>query len=334
MRSPFPNNTIPLSELNQVGLNVASIYPFPTSAGSFNNFTSAANQIIDDNGGNARLDYRLSDKDSMFFRYSFEQFIQSAPNPLVGGQGTCCLPTPSFAASQFNLGPYVAGIQETNLAAQGAAFNETHLFGPTLLNEYRMGYARTNPFTYQSDYGHDSATSLGIQGINVTQYATGLPNIQIGGSCGAEFTCIQGGQAFLPAHPRQTNVQFEDTLSWTKGAHQLKFGFRYIHQMASPFTNTTTRGQFTFNDNFTNNPQDPSGKVTGPNGSGLAALLIGFPNSGSRNFLQTPYYIGNGEWAGFLEDDWKVNPTADAEPGPEIRRVHARYRDTQSPGEL
>jgi hypothetical protein len=308
VRTAYANNIIPVSQLNPVGLNVASIYPLPTNAGSFNNFTSSANQIINDNGGNTRLDYRMSDKDSIFFRYSFEQFDQTAPNPLVGGQGTCCLPTPSFAASKFDLGPQVAGVQVTTLGAQGAAFNETHLFSPTLLNEFRMGYSRTNPFTSQSDFGHDSATSLGIQGVNVNQYATGLPNIQIGGSCGSEFTCLQGGQAFLPANPRQTNIQFEDTFSWTAGTHQLKFGFRYIRELASPFTNTTTRGQFTFNDNFTNNPLDPSGKTTGPNGSGLAALLLGFPNSGSRNYLQEPYYVTNGEWAGFLQDDWKIVP--------------------------
>ena len=306
VRTPLPNNIMPATEINRVGFNVASLYPLPSTSGSFNNYTSSANQIIDDNGGNTRLDYRLSDKDSMFFRYSFEQFVQSAPNPLIGGSGTCCLPTPSFASSQFDLGPFVAGIQNTTLAAQGAAFNETHLFSPSLLNEFRMGYSRTNPFTSQSDYGHASATSLGIQGLNVSQFTTGLPNIQVGGSCGAEFTCIQGGASFLPAHPRQTNIQFEDTASWTRGTHQLKFGFRYIRELASPFTNTTTRGQLTFNDNFTNNPQDPQGKTTGPNGSGLAALLFGFPNSGSRNFLQTPYYVSNGEWAGFFEDDWKV----------------------------
>ena len=307
-RTPYAGNIIPASQINRVGQNVASIYPLPQTSGSFNNYTSSANQIIDDNGGNTRLDYRLSDKDSMFFRYSYEQFNQTAPNPLVGGQGTCCLPTPSSAASQFDLGPYVAGIQDTTLTAQGAAFSETHLFGPTLLNEYRMGFSRTNPFTYQSDFGHNSSTSLGIQGLNVSQYATGLPNIQLGSSCGSEFTCLQGGTAFLPANPRQTNIQFEDNVSWTRGNHQLKFGFRYIRELASPFTNTTTRGQFTFNDNFTNNPNDPSGKTSGPNGSGLAALLLGFPNSGSRNYLQTPNYITNGEWAGFIQDDWKVNP--------------------------
>jgi outer membrane receptor protein involved in Fe transport len=294
-------NVICSNRLSAVGLNVASIYPLPQTAGSVNNFTSTANQIIDDNGGNVRIDYHVSNKDSLFGRFSYERFIQSAPNPLVGGQGTCCLPTPPSAAAQFDLGPYVAGIQNTSLIAQGLSINETHLFSPTVFNEYRMGYARTNPFTTQSDYGHNSATSLGIQGLNISQFTTGLPNFTIGNSCGSEFTCLQGGTAFLPANPRQTDIQFEDTLSVTRGSHQLKAGFRYVRVLASPFTNTTTRGGLTFNDNFTNSGSAAAG------GSGLAAILLGFPNAGSRNFLQVPFYITNVQYAGFLQDDWKVS---------------------------
>jgi hypothetical protein len=293
-------NVICPNRLTQVGLNVASIYPLPQTAGSFNNFTSTSNQIIDDNGGNARIDYHLSSKDSLFGRFSYEKFIQTSPNPLTGGQGTCCLPTPSFAASKFDLGPYVAGIQNTSLAAQGLSFDETHLFSPTFLNEFRMGYARTNPFTTQSDFGHNSSTSLGIAGLNISQFTTGLPNFTIGSACGNEFTCLQGGTAFLPAHPVQTNIQFEDTVSLTLGRHQLKTGFRFIKVYASPFTNTTTRGGLTFNDNFTNSGTAAVG------GAGLASILLGFPNAGSRNFLIVPYYITNMQYAGFLQDDWKV----------------------------
>jgi hypothetical protein len=296
-------NVLPPSELSAVGLNLASIYPLPQTGGSFNNYQSSADQIISDNGGNGRLDYRLGDKDSMFARFSYEKFVQAAPNPLVGGQGTCCLPTPPSAASKFDLGPYVAGIQDTTLIAQGLALNESHVFSASLVNEFRTGYSRTNPFTYQSDYGHNSSTSLGIAGLNVTKYATGLPNITIGGSCGSEFTCLQGGTAFLPAHPVQTNIQLEDVVSWSRGRHQLKFGGRYIKQMASPFTNTTTRGGFTFNDNFTNNPSNTTGT-----GSGLAGMLFGFPNSGSRNYLQQTYFVTDGEWAGYAQDDWKATP--------------------------
>ena len=296
-------NIICGNRLNPVGLNVASIYPLPQTAGSFNNYVSTANQIIDDNGGNIRVDYHANDKDSAFVRFSYENFQEVTPNPLVGAQGTCCLPASAAAAAKFDLGPYVSGPQNTSLIAQGMSINETHLFSPTVFNEFRVGYARTNPFTTQSDYGHNAATSLGIQGLNLSPYTTGLPNITVGGSCGAEFTCIQGGAAFLPANPRQTDIQGEDTLSITKGLHQIKFGFRYVRVLASPFTNTTTRGGLTFGDNYTN-----SGSVSPVGGSGLAAILLGFPNGGSRNFLQVPNYITNVQYSGFFQDDWKATP--------------------------
>lgn len=53
-------NVICPDRLSQVGLNVASIYPLPQTAGSVNNFTSTANQIINDNGGNVRIEDRKS----------------------------------------------------------------------------------------------------------------------------------------------------------------------------------------------------------------------------------------------------------------------------------
>ena len=303
-------NVICANRLNQAGLNVASIYPLPqfTTTNSLNNYISTANRIIGDNGGNVRLDYHPSDRDSGFARYSYEDFEQTAPNPLVGGSGTCCLATPAAAAAKFDLGPYVAGIQVTSLFAQGLSLNETHLFTPHLFNEFRTGFARTNPFTRQSDYGHNSATSLGITGLNVSQFATGLPNIQIGSGCGNEFTCLQGGTAFLPANPRQTNIQVEDTLSYTHGSNTTKFGFRYVRVMASPFTNTTTRGQITFNDNTTNSQSATSSSAGAAGGNGLAGLLLGFPASASRNYLIKPFYITKHLYSGFVQDDWKVSP--------------------------
>ncbi len=303
-------NVICPNRLNQVGLNVASIYPMPqfTTVNSLNNYTSTANRIIGDNGGNVRVDYHPSAKDSGFVRYSYEDFEQTAPNPLVGGSGTCCLATPAAAAAKFDLGPYVAGLQVTSLFAQGASVNETHLFTPNLFNEVRVGYNRTNPFTRQSDFGHNAATSLGINGLNISQYTTGIPNIQIGSGCGNEFTCLQGGTAFLPANPRQTNIQFEDTISYSHGSNQIKFGFRYVRILASPFTNTTTRGQITFNDNLTDTQSATSSSSSASGGNGLASLLLGYPASDSRNFLQVPYYITKVNYAGFIQDDWKVSP--------------------------
>lgn len=292
VRQQFPGNVIPPGLINSVGLTVASLYPLPNATGNFNNYFDTAARTINDNGGNIRVDHTFSQKDSMFTRFSYENYGLVAPQ----GQSACCLASNPSQVKQYDLGPYVAGVQDTTLAAQGLAFDETHIFQANLVNDFRAGYVRTNPFTRQSDFGHNTATALGIQNINVSPFTTGIPNITP-----QDFTGLSGGPAFLPANPKETDEQLEDTVSWIISRHQLKFGFRGVHKAFEPFTNTNTRGTLNFNDNFTDNP------VTATGGAGIATMLLGFSTSGSRGFLITPYYLADYEYAAFLEDDWKVN---------------------------
>ena len=292
LRDPFSGNIIPPNRIHPVGRNVASIYPLPNAPGNFNNYTSAANRVVDDNGFNIRVDHNFSAKDTFFARYSFQNYKLDAPQ----GQAQCCLPTPPEAKQKFDLGPYVAGIQNRRLRTQGLALSETHIFRPNLINEFRTGFARTTPTTFQSDYGHMAAESLGIRGINVTRFATGLPNINV-----ADFTGLSGGPAFLPVNPRETHYQVSDSIFWMKSRHQLKFGYHYVRRLVSPFTNTDTRSTLNFARNFTNDP------VTNTQGTGLATLLIGYSTGGSRGFLLEPYYMTVQDQAWFIQDDWKVN---------------------------
>ena len=158
------------------------------------------------------------------------------------------------------------------------------------------GYAKTSPFTFQSDFGISAADSLGIHGINVTEFTTGLPNINI-----PDLTGISGGPAFLPVNPKQFHWQIEDALVWLQGRHQLKFGYRLVDRYPSPFTNTDTRGTINFDRNYTNNP------VTNTGGSGIASLLTGYINSAARGFLLEPYTLRTQEHGLFVQDDFKVS---------------------------
>lgn len=293
VRDPFPGNIIPADRLDSVGLNVASIYPLPNNgSGNFDNYTSTVNRTVRDHSFTGRVDHRAGDRDSFFVRFSYEKYKLDAPQ----GQAACCLPTPPEAASRFDLGPFVAGIQNTRLTTHGAAFNWTHLFGPSVVNELRLGYAKTNPETVQSDFGTNAATSLGIQGINVSEFTTGLPNLNI-----QDVTGLSGGPAFLPVNPKQIHYQLENTLSWVTGRHSVKTGYRFILRKPSPFTNTNTRSSIAINRNLTNNPQ------TNSQGSGLATLLLGYTTGGSRGFLLDVYEYTNSEHSIFVQDDWKLS---------------------------
>ncbi len=292
LRDPFPGNVIPANRLDQVGLNVASIYPQPNQPGNFDNYLSTANREITENQVTGRVDHRFSERDSVFARWTYGKFRLDAPQ----GQAACCLQTPSEAAARFDLGPFVAGIQNTRLTTHGLAVNYTRVFSSSLVNELRVGYAKTVPFTFQSDFGTQAATSLGIQGINLTEFTTGLPNLNI-----TNLTGISGGPAFLPVNPKQTHYQVEDALVQVLSRHQLKYGYRWVIRFPSPFTNTDTRSSMNFGTNFVNNPATNSG------GTGLATLLLGYVNSGSRGFLLEPYTMTVHEHGLFVQDDWKVS---------------------------
>ena len=184
------------------------------------------------------------------------------------GETSCCLPSNPAQAKLYDLGPWVAGFQDTKIAANGLSINETHIFSPNLVNEFRTGSARLNSFTVPSDYGHDAATGLGIQNINLSQYTSGIPNLHM--RISQDWVAVRIG--FLP-HPVDNEIQLEDGLSWVKGRHSLKFGFRGVRSWDMPYTNSETRQEiYIFNDNFTNNPMNPSAE----GGSGIATLLLGY----------------------------------------------------------
>jgi hypothetical protein len=293
IRDQFPNNIIPQDRINAVGRNIASVYPLPNNGTSnFDNYISTPDREITDNAFSGRVDHRITGNDSFFFRFNYGKFRLDAPQ----GQANCCLPTPPDAAARFDLGPFVAGIQNTKLTTHGAAFNYSKVVTPTLVNELRVGYANTSPFTTQSDFGHDASESLGIRGINISEITTGLPNIGV-----TNFTGLSGGPAFLPVNPSQFHYQIEDALIWMKGRHQLKFGYRLVDRRPSPFIHDNTRSAINFGNSFVNNPLTNSG------GTGLAAVLIGYFNNASRGFLLEKPEFKVVEQAMFVQDDFKVN---------------------------
>ena len=309
VRDQFPNNIIPPERIHPVGRNIASVYPTPNNGTSnFDNYISTPDREIVDNAFSGRVDHRLSDNDSFFVRFNYGKFRLDAPQ----GQANCCLPTPADAAARFDLGPFVAGIQNTKLTTHGAAFNYSKVLKPTLVNELRIGYAKTEPFTTQSDYGHNSSESLGIRGINISDITTGLPNIGI-----TNFTGLSGGPAFLPVNPSQFHYQIENVLVWLKGRHQVKFGYRIVDRRPSPFIHDNTRSAINFGNSFVNNPQTNSG------GTGLAAVLLGYFNNASRGFLLEKPEFRVVEQGTFVQDDFKINNRLTVNAGLRYEIFHA-----------
>ena len=105
------------------------------------------------------------------------------------------------------------------VAARFFSVNETHLFTPAIVNDFRFGFVRmnysllnSNPVT-ASDLGIDRPTN------NLTQSIY-------------KFTFASSGFQIGPTPPAnqfqiQNNFDFVENLSWVKGSHLLRFGGEY-----------------------------------------------------------------------------------------------------------
>ena len=95
-----------------------------------------------------------------------------------------------------------------------------HRSRPLLIAQFRFGIAYYNNIATQSDYGKNDSTNIGILGVNINPFTTGMAGIDIG-----DFSNpLTGYSASLPWARAEANIDFANT--WTKihGNHTFKFG--------------------------------------------------------------------------------------------------------------
>ncbi|MBL8191037.1 MAG: carboxypeptidase regulatory-like domain-containing protein [Acidobacteria bacterium] len=157
----------------------------------------------------AKVDAKLSEKDNITFRYLYDK------------------PVSVNVISNTQFGSLFSGNQ--NILDQNAQISETHVFKPTLLNEFRISYIRRNLQFPEND--PTSATT----------------------NIGGFFTI--GGAANFPQGRIQNSYQLSDTLSWQLGKHSLKFGLDYRHIRLFNEAAFNIKGVFNFNNlaNYLNN---------------------------------------------------------------------------------
>ena len=269
--APFSGNMIPSGQINQAGQNYLKAYPEPNLPGILHNFEATRRDIRHFNDFDVRLDYNATSKDIAFARYSYGQDV--------------FLLTPRLGTLSSGFG------SGTNLNhPRGVAAGETHTFGNSVVNDFRFGYSRPlysflNPFSNVAQ-----AQQLGIANANRTPQLGGTPLIG-GFNTEIEFSG-DGGPFVVP----QFSYQYEDTLSWVRGAHSFRFGANVIRRGVDFFI-SDFRGKGFFN----------IGPGTGDfTGYEVSELLAGFIDNYS---VSVPNTVQTRSWETgyFGQDDWKVS---------------------------
>ncbi|MBI3278516.1 MAG: TonB-dependent receptor [Acidobacteria bacterium] len=288
VRDPFPGNIIPANRMDRAAARLAALFPAPNqNLGerlANNNFIVVTSGRQQNDQGDLRLDYHVTEKDILFGSLSWSEESKFQTPPLSG-----LLDSGGFA-----------GETEEN-KSRNAMLSYTRVWSPTTLTETRLAFSRLITQRVQANSSVDAFREAGIGGLNpftATDANGGLPLIDAEGYAGF------GGGEWLPTLEYSNVWDFIQNVSITKGSHALKFGFEYRPIEFPFFQVPSPRGTFRFRRAIT----AAGTQFDGPTGDGFAAFLLGIPARDTR--ITTTNFISSQKsaYAWFAQDDWKLTP--------------------------
>ena len=270
-----PCNKIPQSLFDSIGQKLINLYPLPNANNPAlgYNYVSTPVRKLNEGKFDFRIDENLTDKDTFFARFSYDQAGSYVP----GG-------APGFA-EQGAFGSNQSIINH----ARNAAISETHVFSPKMMNQMSFGFNRIFDYITSQGTGSMAAAALGI------------PNADLGGRVSNGLTSIEmpspywslGDRGYTP-FVGGTNVwTFSDSMDLIRGKHDIRVGFNLranqLNTVAVGFPNG-----FWIMSSSTGDAQ--ADLLTGQVFIALHDQEFGGTNTGRRWKLYRP----------FVQDNWRV----------------------------
>jgi len=296
---PFPGNIIPPSRWDPASANILRDFiPTPNVAGSrnaigqqLNNYLINPNQERQDNQFDVKIDHALSASNRFFVRYSLQKTHRLLPAtiPVVGDAGV------------------TFGSGDGDIKAHSFAFNDTHTFNPSWLNEVRVGYSLIKFNMTSIGYGENFSEQVGIPGANINEVSSAFAQIvfQQGGSRN------MGGNGNQPLITNLGNLQIFDNVTHIRGRHTFKAGGSVIFRTREVLNADNMMGRFEFDQAQTSNCSGIASGCTVNANTGLdvASFLLGYSRRKFRAMTDADTYMERRpEWSLYIQDDFRVNP--------------------------
>ena len=272
---PFTGNQIPTTLLDQNAQNLLTYGIFPA-----NNSVNSKGQPQFFGGNNsptnlreeiARVDHQFSSKFSVFGHWVSEQISQTYGTTQWSGDN---VPTVSDVFGN---------------PSYSAVVHTTYVISPTLLNEASFNYNgnRINIIP-QGLFDANAAGFTFNRLFSGPNVGNRIPSINLNGGTGTNYT-----SNWTPWLNKADDYQLRDDISWTKGAHQLKFGFSWALYRKGQDAFANTQGNFNFNGSFT--------------GNDFADYLLGYSQSYNEDAFKIHGQWNNVSYASYIQDNWRVN---------------------------
>ena len=274
-RDLFPNNTIPASRFDRIGKPLLDRYPAPNLPGAARNYVNNPLQATRSNNATGRADFRATDKDTLFFRFSLDNGVYNR------------LPV-------LPLGAQTGTDRDTPARSYGVGY--TRIISPSMVNELRFAY---NYIAVNQDATLPKEEI--VAGALDPRVTSSFPTFGPNGY--ATLGDQPAGFTNTPLYKSSKVWNFSDNFSMVKSKHTVKMGIDFQMLDIPTFATLNGRGSFGFTGVFTQNPQRRPGS-----GSPLADMLLGLPNSITTGTPSDANERANNMYF-YAQDDWTITPT-------------------------
>ena len=288
----WPGGMVPQSQLDPNSAALYKTFPQPNIDPNSNPIGANYQQVLNlpVNRWELRLrgDYNISDRTKVFFSWNRQKELDQNPNNIWWGTGND-LPYPSSMPA--------------NQASNVYSANMTHVFSPTLTNEFVFAEATfLNPIVLANPAAVDP-TKLGFSmtGLFSNSYTPQIPNTISWSKAAPGYFAPTFGQKFqggdFGKYSQSPNIS--DNLSKVAGTHTLKFGFYWDFdrnwQAASNFQNAP-QGTVEFETYGANSTKNGAADFA-------TGRIAGFYQSSAAPVQDIRFY----QYSWYINDQWKVS---------------------------
>ncbi len=290
--TPYQLTQAPGNLIDPVARKMMNLFPMPNIPGGsiYDNWIASGATPSSNDQFDIKIDHRFGDKNMLSAKYSQGGNSNSPYNCFKNFTDPC--------GSGPNQG-----------AAHLFAINDTHTFSPTLILNMTLGFTRGSELidAYNSSLNSNPLGTLGFPSYLQTNGFLGVPATFIGdGYYSAGYTSI-GQDPYGNYRQGQDTGQLTGLLTKIHGQHELKFGAEgRLHQQNYIQTNAPV-GYLNFG--AQGSSQCPIPDVTQCGGDAMASFMMGQLMGGGAYYqVQFEPATENFQYAGFVQDNWKVTP--------------------------
>lgn len=262
---PFPGNIISPERITDFAKTVQAKVPPPNAPGLSSNYIGSSPLTYSSETFLAKIDHLISDKNRFSGSFRFQNNTRT-----------------------FGYGPLPADIQGwfDTPNSRNAVVSDDYIIRPSITNRFQAGYTRFgNP---QRAYASLISTGLLVPGA----FSAGFPAVNFT----AQGLSSLGGTGY--DYEGDDNYDLQDSLSWTTGRHNFKFGARVDQFRFNNVALDNQPGTYNFSPFATAQPGISAGNA-------YASFLLGLVDSASMA-TGTPIAERSNYFGAFAQDDFKV----------------------------